>query len=1433
MSIKKIAIGICLGASTISAVKIKEGASGFETVFKIKKGHDGDPKKVLLSVLNDLDIDKSDSICITGRKLSKTVNLTSISEPKAVELSFASVKPIGASCPAVVSAGGETFMVYALDSKGKISRIITGNKCASGTGEFFFQQLRRMDVSIEEASSYAETAKPYQVSGRCSVFCKSDCTHATNKGIPKSEVTAGLCKMMSEKILGLLKKIDMKNIMITGGTSNNKIMLKYLKEEIDGLIIPDNAEYFEAFGAAIYANKNKTQKFEGVEKLFAANNEQNDTHPPLSSVKNQVTFKTIKKDKIRKGDLCILGLDVGSTTTKAVLIRKDDRAFLASVYLRTNGDPVAASLNCYKEILSEIEKSVGFKEIEIEGLGVTGSGRKIAGLHAGSDGVINEIIAHATASVYFDENVDTIFEIGGQDAKYTHISQGVPSDYAMNEACSAGTGSFLEESALETLGIHVEDIGDIALKGLKPPNFNDQCSAFISSDIKNSIHEGVEREDIVAGLVYSICMNYTNRVKGNREVGEKIFMQGGVCYNKAVPLAMAYLTGKPVIVPPEPGLMGAFGVALEVIKRIDEGILPKQNFDLRNLVKKDFKYGKSFICEGGKERCDRKCEISMILIDDQKHPFGGACNRYENIRKKAEYDINELDLVKLRQNLVFDKYGAKKPSQSKGKIGFNKSFLVNTYYPLYSTFFSELGYEPVLPESASQHGIDERNAAFCYPAELSHGFIHTLINSKEPPDYIFLPHLKAVPSSNKSIHSQVCPFVQGESFILKSTFKNKIESKGCKVLSPLIDMTKGLEYVEKAFVKTAVSMGENKKDAIAAFISAVDSQNRCFSEMKQIGKDALDHINKVSHKKTVVLFGRPYNAFPNEAHMGIPGKIASRNTVVIPFDFLPYEQESCEKTMYWGVGQQLMKAAEFTSKNPNLFGIFITNFSCGPDSFIVSYFRNKMGKKPSLTLELDSHTADAGIETRIEAFFDIIEGYRRVKLKDKEETDFKAAKIDLSSNEIMVESSNGLKLPLTDKRVRILFPSMGFGTDLMAAVFSSVGYNATARTNYDEEILKIGRANTTCKECLPLILTTGNLLSFLREEKNNGEILVYFMPSTNGPCRFGQYNVFMSNLINKQKLKNVALLSLNSEDTYNGLGAQFEKKLWCVILISDLMEDIHSMLMTNAKDTESALSIFEKEWNNFVERAKTGSIKSMERDLKKVAKILKYIPLKNPTKKVPMISLTGEIFVRRDSLSRRNITGILAEKGFATTCSPVAEWISYTDYLTKNKLSKVKLGMTDKIKFLLKRRFMNKYERRIKKILNKTGLCHSKPLCIDKIVKKASPYISPFLTGEAILTVGGALHEIADHACGIISIGPFGCMPSRLSESVLTEVMKKEYKLASSANNKKISKTLEDVDDLPFLSIESDGSPFPQLIDAKLDAFCLQAERLHRKMLDS
>jgi predicted nucleotide-binding protein (sugar kinase/HSP70/actin superfamily) len=504
---------------------------------------------------------------------------------------------------------------------------------------------------------------------------------------------------------------------------------------------------------------------------------------------------------------------------------------------------------------------------------------------------------------------------------------------------------------------------------------------------------------------------------------------------------------------------------------------------------------------------------------------------------------------------------------------------------------------------------------------------------------------------------------------------------------------------------------------------------------------------------------------------------------------------------------------------------------------VVSYFRDIMGRKPSLTLELDSHTADAGLETRIEAFLDIVNAYRQLVAKNQIATKkktFKPAQTVLNNGTTSVITSTGDVLPMNDPRVTVLLPSMGkYGSEALAAVLRGYGFNALAHRPSDEAVLKLGRANTTCKECLPLILTTGTLLSYIRNGRRNDEVLVYFFATGSGPCRFGQYYIFMEDLVKRLEIPDVALLTLTSENSYVGLGSNFDTRAWWAVIVSDIMEDIRSMILTNAVDSAAAMKVFEEEWQHILKKMEIGNYSGLERQLARSAERFQGIALKRPVPEVPVVTLAGEIFVRRDALSRQYLTENLAAMGFATICSPVAEWVLYCNYLVNANLTPEELSFFEKIKFKLRNKFQARYEKRIKAILSSSGLVHAEPLDIDAIIENAAPYISKDLPGEAVLTVGGALTEVVSHSCGVIAIGPFGCMPNRLSESILNEAMNSNDKLATEPNNSELRTVLADIDELPFLAIESDGSPFPQLINAKLETFCLRAERLHQRILNT
>jgi len=1384
--------GVCIGSSSVSFYSERE---------KGNLPHNGDPL-ALLSMMIPAFLDEG-PVVITGRKTREIIDLPQISEAEATEIAYRHLMKKYGKVEAVVSAGGENTILYRVNDKGIITGIYTGSKCASGTGEFFLQQLQRMGISLEEANS-VETEEYYELSSRCTVFCKSDCTHALNKGVPKELVLNGLGKVMADKIVELAHKAGVKKILLVGGTTRNRLMLKHLERVLE-VIVPEEALFFEAYGAYLWG------KLNGVvsKKTFTIKKEEITsfpTHEPLKKYLHMVEFKEMPFQQARDGDVCVLGIDVGSTTTKAVLMRYDDEAILAGVYLRTLGDPIRAARQCYSSILEQLNGT----KVKIIGLGVTGSGRKIVGLYSQTDAVYNEIMAHAKAAAHFDPEVDTIFEIGGQDAKYTYLVNGVPADYAMNEACSAGTGSFLEEAAGESLGVHYTEIGDLALKGENPPNFSDQCAAFIGSDVKTAVNEGISKEDICAGLVYSVCMNYLNRVKGSRPVGKKIFMQGGVCYNKAVPVAMAALVGKNIVVPPHPGLMGAYGVALLTKENLELGFLEKKEFKLKELISREVRYRGTFICPGGKEKCDRKCEIRIIEIDGKRFPFGGACNKYENVLRHANIDSTKYNFVKNREKYIFHLEREVKGAKT---IGLSRSLAMNNLFPLFYTFLTELGFEVVVPEKSDRRGWEMMNSEFCFPVELSHGYMYDLISKN--PDLIFVPRLRGIKVENSENYNVFCPFVQSEVDWLTSAFPEMEE----KLVTGYFDFSRGDEKEE--FLRVAERLGRSREEGERAFEKAWKAFNERFSLIKKQWNEFLKILDESEFG--VVLFGRSYNAFSSDANMGIPEKFATRGIPIINFDSIPFEDEKGYRNMYWSWGEMILKASRFVEKHPKLFGVYITNFSCGPDSFIISYFRDIMAKKPSLVLELDSHTADAGIETRIEAFIDIVKSYLRLQRKKEERKSAKRPQTVLEKNTLYVITPDGERLRLNDERVKVVFPSMGqFGSQCLSAAFRYYGVRSDVCPPPDVEEFKLGRGNSLSKECLPLQLTLGSLIKYIREKASDDEIILYFMPETMGPCRFGQYSVFMNLWLDRNNVRNVTLFGLNSENAYAGLGIAFRIRAWLAVVVSDVFFDVERAVMTLARDKEEAKKILEGCREKILNSLANDSLRDFFKTLDEVSEILSGVERIMDYEKAPKVLLTGEIYVRRDEFSRKHLENLMEKNGIIMHISPVHEWIYYTDYLYLNRLISPNSTRVDRLKKRIEILVKRYVERRVKKILEKSGFYRSHMVDVESIVDAAKDYLNPKLTGEAILTIGTVLHEIVNHYDGIISIGPFGCMPSRIAEAVVKKGLKEQKEKTTGV----LRKVLDEFGDLPVIHIESDGNPFTPTVQSKLEAFMFQVRRL-------
>ncbi|HNX60164.1 MAG TPA: acyl-CoA dehydratase activase-related protein, partial [Spirochaetota bacterium] len=528
---------------------------------------------------------------------------------------------------------------------------------------------------------------------------------------------------------------------------------------------------------------------------------------------------------------------------------------------------------------------------------------------------------------------------------------------------------------------NVREIGDIAVNAQNPLKFGEHCSAFINSDIRKAIQFGASREDITAGIITSIVSNYLNRVVGNRSVGSNIVLQGGVALNKAVPLAFAMLLNKNIIVPPNPELLGCFGVGILAKQKLEEGFLQKGDYTIEGMLSSEIVYEREFKCQA----CDNVCPIRVLSVNGHKYMFGGRCNKYANMRRKKEFnEANVFNYIEKRNDLLFKECAPDKANFVKKRpytVGAAKAFSVYTMWPFYSWFFHSLGIELLLSESIDPEGVARTEGQYCFPAEIAHGAVQNVLSMGT--DYIFVPHFRDLTSYEDDIHANFCPITQSLPYYIKKAFS---EIPDTKFLAPIVSFKYGREKAFESFKELGDQLDIPAREVREAFDLACDKQLEFWKKYKEVGKEGLAKAKALDHPVIAVL-GRPYNAFTRDANMGIPLKFTSRGYSVIPFDMLPFEESKIFENMYWYYGQQDMKASVLLKNEPNIFVTYVSNFSCAPDSFMLHYMKWIMGSKPFLVLELDSHSADAGIDTRVEAFLDIIEGYRS-KFKEMKEERF-------------------------------------------------------------------------------------------------------------------------------------------------------------------------------------------------------------------------------------------------------------------------------------------------------------------------------------------------------------------------------------------------------------------------------------------------------------
>ncbi len=1396
----KLSLGVDIGSVSVKLALLSPEREILRTFYLRSKGQSLSTLKAILEDLfRDVSPDDIGAFAATGTG-GRLVN--SILGGAFVNEVIAQVNATGFLHPevrTVIEMGGEDSKLIQLRwDEGQGAAVLEDFSmnalCAAGTGSFLDQQANRLKISIEEEFGQLalKSKTPPRIAGRCSVFAKSDMIHLQQIATPDYDIVAGLCFAMARNFKGSVAKGKnvQKPISFQGGVAANPGMRRAFREVFglseNELIIPRYHKEMGAIGAALSVMQAdlSSAPFCGLDSLNRHLESRTKQHkgkePLVFAFPESKYYETTQKHRVPQDDRidAFLGIDVGSLSTNVVAIDRNKQV-IARIYLMTEGRPIEAVKRGLKIVGDQIKHKVN-----VLGVGTTGSGRYLTGDFVGADVVHNEITAQAIAAVSIDPHVDTIFEIGGQDSKYIGLQDGAVVDFEMNKVCAAGTGSFLQEQA-EKLSINIEEeFGDLALASKCPVNCGERCTVFMESDLVAHQQAGVPKEDLVAGLAYSIVYNYLNKVVGDRKIGDHIFFQGGVAWNKSVVAAFEKVTGKQITVPPHHDVTGAIGAAILAMEEHQGGAGNFKGFDLSE---KEYSVS-TFECTD----CANNCEIKEVKVEGETPLFyGSRCEKYDTKRKSAQTDIP--DLFRERERLLFGlhKEFVTSPTDSTSKsrktIGIPRTLFFYEFFPYWATFFSELGFQVVLSDRTNKgiirQGVEQVLSETCFPVKVAHGHVLNLLNKKV--DYIFLPSLiNMKKEDDHNYENYACPYVQSLPYVIKAAVDLQ------KHTTRIITFPVYFQFDRSVLLRIMRQLGKelrvSKKQIEKAQIRADQCQEEFYRRLSVKGEEAL--LNLKEDQKALVIVGRPYNTCDTELSLNLPKKLADLGVLAIPMDFLihdPRIKRDHLPRMYWKYGQKILAASEVVKNRKNLFGLYVTNFGCGPDSFITHFFRKNLNGQPYLQIELDEHSADAGVITRCEAFLD--------SLKKHQTQDQPVPP---------VPALRGFENHRT-----VYIPYMCDHAFSFQAAMQACGQEAHVMDESDEETLILGRKLTSGKECYPCILTTGDLVKFLRTKNIDHSKVAFFMPKANGPCRFGQYHNLHRIILDELGYSDVPIISPDSKDSYStvsNLDGDFRKLAWKGMVATDLL----LKLLHQTRPYEKNKGETDRVYQRCLEQL-TRTIQSkgdIEETLSWAKGMFEKIEKRDSERK-PIIGVVGEIYIRSNRFSNNDLVRKIEALGGEAWVAGMAEWINYTTYMYKSS-SRLKRAYKDYAKGWLTDRVQRGKEHRLEKVLEGSILECREP-GIAQVLQLAGPYLHESFGGEAILSIGKAIDFVNQGLSGIVNTMPFTCMPG----TVVTAMSKK---------------LREDFDNVPWLNLAYEGLEDSSEI-TRLEAFMHQAREFQKR----
>lgn len=1398
-------VGVDIGSTTTKIVAVDQKNN--EIIFSKYKRHNAHQIQSVYELLHQLEgrfPDQKVKFVLTGsgaKLLSEKTELPYIQEVVANSIAL---KKVYSEVGTAIELGGQDakMIFFHKERDGRdfnVSDMRMNGSCAGGTGAFLDEIASVLNVPVEQLNELASKGQcVYDISGRCGVYAKTDIQPLVNQGALKEDLALSSFHAIAKQTIGgLAQGLDIeKPVAFEGGplTFNPELIRVFgerLGLEKEDILIPEHPELMVAYGAALSAvtmfdEKQNTELEEiihRIETVMKQDNfsEEESGEPFFSSEKERMAFEENHRLKkadqhiIKSGDRikAYLGIDSGSTTTKFALMDENEN-LLETFYASNEGNPLKVAKNALIGIREKYKKAGAV--LDILGVCTTGYGEQLFARAFSAECHVVETVAHVRGVERYVKDASFILDIGGQDMKAIWLNHGVITNIVVNEACSSGCGSFLENFA-STLHIPVEKIGETAFLSRHPANLGSRCTVFMTSSIVTAQRNGKLPEDIMAGLCRSVIENvFTKviRVNNIKSLGENIVVQGGTFQNDAVLCAMEQYIGRKVTRAPYPGLMGAIGAALIAKERMQKEGTEKTFIGLDCLDDFSYEQETNVICPN----CGNHCKRTIVRFSNgNTWVTNNRCERGEILDESVKRHHDPVpDMFKVREALLIKDYPFQRIDKEKEcVIGIPKVLSFWETLPFWKTFFRTLGFK-VKVSGSSSRGMYERGLSavpsdtVCFPAKLVHGHLRSLVDMGV--DHIFFPSITTVKTENKEETSvSMCAVVKGYPIVIRNS--DNVERKwGVPLHTPLFHW-----YTDEDRKRQLCRYMKDKFDipeslTVLAIEAGDIAQDDFHSELKRQGQKIIDSVKK-SGTYAVILASRPYQNDSLVNHnlsemftgMGIP---------VLTADSVPgTENEDLHRSRLDIVNNfhaRMLSCSIAAAKSPYLEYVQIVSFGCGHDAYLSDEIIRVMGEisgKAPLVLKVDETDIKGPLRIRVRSFIETVDMRRNTRT------------LEFSN----MQEPYPVKFKKDDRKKRVvLVPNTSHAfCRLMSAAFCKQGISAEPLSLGREEAIHLGKQYVNNDICFPAQMVIGEALAALRSGKYDTDHVAIGMGKYIGDCRLTHYGALLRKALDDAGFKNVPILTNDDVDEHK-LHPGFKLDIFSAMRIAfglpmiDALEELLRKIRPYEKIRGSADIAFEKGIDAVMQGLESHGIRGAADGFKKAIEMMKNVEY-DRTEKRPQVLIVGEYLLNFHPGANHDIELYLERNGFEIIEARMADVIRKSYFYKDMQIKEyhVKTSLKNKMWLSLTDEFFDLAHNLTDRIAKSHPLYEPACRLTDLVKESDSIFHHTFDAGEGVLIPGEIIHHAKKGCKAFVVLQPFGCLPNHIVGRGIIKRLKEMY----------------------------------------------------------